>query len=315
VARVSVEKQALSDARFTVLGGHLDPLHKMSETEIFRAVGLLMAVRVWDYCSDRGLLVVHRRDLDAIYPGLASAMLDAELAAIEPHSAGKRVRIRGGQGRLDWSDRARRNGALGAEHGKKGAAFGKLGGRPSLDRTPHTGVSKTPLRGDTKTPPHAHALSQTQEQENPPTPRLRGARPSGPSPDARAEVEAYEALSGHRANPAAIRSAGKLIADGRGEELRKARERYTRELDAKDSPREFRIKPHNWFGRASRWTEYTGPEATSTPIGGAYVEPKGARPKGNEAYTAAYWKARDEGKSNDEAVAIAKAAMREGRSA
>jgi hypothetical protein len=160
MARVSIEKQAISDPRFTVLGSHLDPLRTATPQEINSAFGLYLAIRVYDYCSDRGLLVVHRRDLEAIRPGLAAAMLDAELAEVVEKTAGKKLRIRGGAGRLDWSDRARRNGALGASHGEKGAEFGKLGGRPKSDRTPHTGVSETPLRGDTKTPPHAHAHAQ-----------------------------------------------------------------------------------------------------------------------------------------------------------
>ena len=309
MARVNVDDRALSDPRFTRLGVFLGCPEPFAQR-----FGLGAMVRVWRECIERGAYELPEWLVNMILetPKGVEGVLESELGERSKTGSGGYIRIRGTLGRVEYltlkREAGRQFGHLGAEHGKKG-------GRP---RKPADGVSEKPGMGVTENPqnnpPPAPAPAPAPEEKNPPTPRKRGERPRGPSPETTAEVEAYEALSGHRANPAAIRAAERLHADGNGDELRKARDRYTRELDAKDSPREFRIKPHNWFGRAARWTEYSGPEPPPTKSG-AYLEPKGARPKGNEAYTAAYWNARDQGKSNDEAVTIAKAAMREDKSA
>jgi hypothetical protein len=277
MARTSVEKQALTDPRFTVLGSHLDPLHKMEEGIVHRAVGLYMALQVWDYCSDRGLLVVHRRDLDAFHRGLAAAMIDAELVEVQPRSGGKRLRIKGGSGRLDWSVRARSNGDLGKEHGKKGAEFGKLGGRPKKDETPHPGVSKTPLRGDTKTPPLTQALTLTQAQEDKSFARsaapTRAARSTG-LPGFDRFWEAYPPRNGSKAGKAQARKlwlAKKL--ETRADELVSAIQRQRDHAEACDRIGKFRPEfadAVRWI-RNERWTDEFGdvpppkPEVTGDP--------------------------------------------------
>ena len=168
------------------------------------------------------------------------------------------------------------------------------------------------------TPAPAPAPAPAQ-RENPPTPRKRGARPSTSPPDAdlvAGEVEAFETLSGHKANPAAIRSARKLIADGKGAELVRARERYAAEIRARDTAPEFRILPHNWFGRAARWTEYTGD--TPAPAGRSardpYREHPSAQPvqtSAEKAWSDAYIDAKLDGKTIAEAEALARAAFLE----
>lgn len=163
MARVTVDRQALSDPRFRILGSHLQPLTRGTAEDVERAYGLWVCIRVWDYCTERGLLVVNARDLDAIHEGLADAMIDAELCARVGQKRAQKLRIKGGEGRLDWLDRKRKEGAKGAEFGVRGAEFGKLGGRPK--KTPLAPVLETPARGDTKTPPPAPAPAPAQKKE------------------------------------------------------------------------------------------------------------------------------------------------------
>jgi len=172
-----VEQIALTDARFRVLGNHLDPLHKAPEDLVEHAFGLFLCVRVWAYCIERGLLAIHARDADAIYPGLAEAMVDAELAEIIKDKKGQikipaLLRIKGGKGRLDYLQKKKEMGNLygpmGAVFGIKGKNSGHLGGRPRKDGkppqggdiiTPGQGGLKPPLSGDRKPPPLTPALT------------------------------------------------------------------------------------------------------------------------------------------------------------
>jgi hypothetical protein len=285
VARISVEQIALSEARYEVLA----KLAGLADRD--HALGKMC--RVWNECQERESYTLRAEVLDAIFFREQSGEL------LVQSSFARRLRsglfyIAGTRGRIEWLKKARANGRK----------YGKQGGRP---KNP-SGLSNDNPRGvargySQKTPP-SPSPSPSQEQ-NPHTPPVRGARPRSRWDVAIAEVREYEALSGSKANDPAIRAAEKIIRAGKGDELVKARERYAHELTAKDTPREFRIKPHNWFGRAARWTEYTGPEPARPKTDGAYREPKGARPEPDERYAAAYWKARDEGKSNDEAAKIA----------
>jgi hypothetical protein len=194
MARMSLEKKALTDPRFRILGSHLNALAKAPRDALEHAYGLYIAARVWDYCIDRGLLVVHSRDLEAMHAGLAEAFVDAELGEFVHGTRRKRVRVRGGIGRLDYLVKAHESGRRGAEHGHKGGKYGHLGGRPAkAAETPPPPVSKTPGGGDTKTPPLASASASAprRRQEESESPRetrnedaVAGPDPALPSPRA-----------------------------------------------------------------------------------------------------------------------------------
>ena len=87
-----------------------------------------------------------------------------------------------------------------------------------------------------------------------------------PGPEAVRLVARFEAISGHKANDASKRSAQRLIARGKAEALARAIENYAAYVEAEDKPIEYRIAPHNWFGRASRWQEHTERKAQAPPI-------------------------------------------------
>lgn len=168
MARVNVDSQALTDARFTVLGSHLSPLTRAPQETVETAFGLFMMLRVWNYCLERGLLIVPARDLDAIHPGLADAMIDAELGELVAPKRARLVRIKGGEGRLDWLKKARE---AGRENGVKGAASGIKGGRPPKKPKPPEGVSEKGDGGFLNNPlltlPLAPALPLSPEEEKP----------------------------------------------------------------------------------------------------------------------------------------------------
>lgn len=165
MARVNVDQKALSDPRFSILGSHLSPLTHASQADVEVAFGLFLMIKVWNYCMERGLLKVPARDLDAIYPGLSDAMIDAQLGELVPRSRARLVRIKGGDGRLDWLETAR---VIGRENGAKGAQYGIKGGRPKTKEKPPLGVSENGGGGFLKNPPLSPALSPalTPSQEN-----------------------------------------------------------------------------------------------------------------------------------------------------
>ena len=158
MARVSVDKKALTDPRFVRLGSHFvnnddfidgcDGTHgDVALNDLQRAFGLWLALKAWDLCSDQGVTELWEVDVDCIQLGLAEAMCKSELADRDEFGM---LRMRGCE-RLMWAIRAKENGAKGAEHGEKGAKYGKLGGRPR--KTPHQGGLITPPRGVSKNPP------------------------------------------------------------------------------------------------------------------------------------------------------------------
>lgn len=178
MARVNVDQKALTDPRFAVLGSHLQPLSRASKADVENAYGLFVMVKVWNYCMERGLLVVPARDLDAIHPGLSDAMVDAQLGEFVPRSRATLVRIKGGEGRLDWLENARR---VGRENGAKGAQFGSKGGRPRRAEKPPVGVSENPSGGFPNNPPLAPspspALRKNTPSECPPIPPTLDTEP------------------------------------------------------------------------------------------------------------------------------------------
>jgi hypothetical protein len=150
VARVNVEQKALTDPRFRILGAKLGAVTTASKESVDAAFGMFLMVKVWNYCMEREILCVPSRDLEAIYPGLAAAMIDAHLGEFVRRSRAQLVRIKGGEGRLDWMKKARE---AGKEGGPKGALHGVKGGRPRKNQKPPPGVSENQGRGLSENPP------------------------------------------------------------------------------------------------------------------------------------------------------------------
>lgn len=77
-----------------------------------------------------------------------------------------------------------------------------------------------------------------------------------PSGAARKLVERFELVSGYRSTDAVPRSVQRILDAGKGSELLAAVDSYEADVVRKDTPREYRIRPHNFFGRAARWQEF-----------------------------------------------------------
>jgi hypothetical protein len=96
-------------------------------------------------------------------------------------------------------------------------------------------------------------------------PAGRTPKPKTQSPEARAEATAYGAMVGWPVTDRVYRAVHKWLVQGRGPELEAARQAYARVVHEKDTPREYRIRPHNWFGRDARWMEYAGRKDPAAP--------------------------------------------------
>ena len=92
MARINVEKKALTDPRFRALGNLLQPATKAGLDQIERAFGLYLAVLVWDFAIERGTDTLEAGLVDAIYPGIVDAMLTCQLL---DRSGSPKVRVRG----------------------------------------------------------------------------------------------------------------------------------------------------------------------------------------------------------------------------
>lgn len=131
MARVNVEQKALTDARFYALGKLLGAKNSLAR---FTGIGVMTAV--WNQCQERGRKTLTRAELDgaASIEGLWMHVIEAELGEEAEEGC---VRVRGTDGRIEWLEKNRENGA-------KGKEFGVLGGRPR--KTPDA-VPQNPERG------------------------------------------------------------------------------------------------------------------------------------------------------------------------
>lgn len=146
MARVSVEQKALTDSRFVELGRIIGA---------DRHAGLGRMVHVWNECQERGSITLQRSTIDNTNPDVpdfCAAIVQAELAC---EVEGGAFYIRGTPGRIEWLEKSRRNG-------KKGAAHGVKGGRPT--KTPD-GVSEEPRVGLSNKPPLALAPAPAPKEE------------------------------------------------------------------------------------------------------------------------------------------------------
>jgi len=302
MARVTVDQKALTDPRFRILGSNLSPLNNATREDVETAFGLWLSIRVWDYCTERGLLTIPARDLEAFYPGLTDALLDAGLVAKVPRSRTHEMRICGGEGRLDWLERKRSEGSRGAQFGIKGAEFGKLGGRPK--KTGDGGVLETPVRGDTETPPltltPAPTPTLTQEKE------LQIERRDPPAADASPSVMTFPVNGGSKTWTLTKTQVEEWTGLYPGLDViaecskSLAWVRANRRKTASGMPK-FLV---GWLNRAN-----DAPQTQRKPlkIDGAYRETK-PRPLIDEEYSKRYSEARAEGKTVEEAAAFASSA-------
>lgn len=131
-ASVRIEDEAFNDGRIEVLGALIG-------ADKFSALGRL--AHVWRQCTAMGNDVLPRV-LVAVYID-PDALVGAGLAEKRGSDL---LRIKGARGRIEWLEDKRR---AGRENGKKGAHFGKLGGRPrgvtcETPRKPGEGVMENP---------------------------------------------------------------------------------------------------------------------------------------------------------------------------
>jgi len=149
MARVNVEQTALADARYEVLAR----LAGLADSDHARG----RMLHVWNACQERGSYTLPDSVVAAIFGNDAAPewLVLAELSSRNHSGNRKRLpdgisRIRGTKGRIEWLGKARKNGHLGAEHGKKG-------GRP---KKPHL----IPRVGLGEKPPPAPALPEKKEE-------------------------------------------------------------------------------------------------------------------------------------------------------
>jgi hypothetical protein len=166
VARVNVDSQALTDARFAVLAslmGADDP-----------DVALGRMIRVWFQCLERETYTLTESVIRALFHGSPDApkwLVDSELA--EPVEGG--FRIRGTKGRIEYL----------AEQRARARQNGTKGGRPGK---PTLVVGNNQRRGGSKTPPTPTPAPAPTLQETPIPPVL----------DTTAFREAWKAWIAHR---------------------------------------------------------------------------------------------------------------------
>ena len=84
-------------------------------------------------------------------------------------------------------------------------------------------------------------------------------RAVSPSLAARELVQNHEKTSGHTATEATFRSVQKLLDAGKGDDLRKACLNYKATVETEDTDIQYRIRPHNFFGREAKWQLYINP--------------------------------------------------------
>lgn len=132
-ASVRIEDEAFSDERYEDLAsvaGLADADHARGKM-----------ARLWRQCT---LEQTHFLPLALVTRILGpNAIAALEAARLGEKVGDDKVRIRGTKGRIEWLKRLRENGKF----GKRGAEFGKRGGRPR----------KNPLQGVTQNPPPAPA--------------------------------------------------------------------------------------------------------------------------------------------------------------
>lgn len=219
MARINVEKKALTDARFVRLGRHALAAGAVPRSTIERAIGLLLAISVWDECQESGRYVLPPGHLDAIGDGLgiceaAAGMLASDLGEVRRGG----VRIRGSAGRVEWLERRRREGRTG----------GAKGGRPrrasSISKPPGDDGQSTPRGLPCETPPTPAPTPALSEPEG--EGRLlvdRETAPAGEGPGARPPALPAGSRTGNGTGPK--RSVAQLV------DSRKALRRILPELE------------------------------------------------------------------------------------
>lgn len=146
MARVNVDSQALTDARFAVLAG------LMGVADPDYALGKM--VRLWNQCIERETYVVTKPVIVALFGGASDApdwLLKAELA--EQDDSG--LRIKGTRGRIEYL----------AEKRAKARENGLKGGRPSkkptsVTKKPTSVPMETPLALPLALPPSSLSLRE-----------------------------------------------------------------------------------------------------------------------------------------------------------
>jgi hypothetical protein len=114
MARINVEQRALSDSRFRCLGTLLG-----ASPELAQATGLGVMLGVWNEAQEREVFTFTALELDAI-TGCHLFGTHAVHAGLMERTRGRKFRVKGADGRLEWLGKKRRIGRLN----------GKLGGRP-----------------------------------------------------------------------------------------------------------------------------------------------------------------------------------------
>jgi hypothetical protein len=155
MARVNVEQKAFTDARFGRLGLMLVNKDYPEVTiDTAQCLGIGRMAKVWNECQERGSYTLGDHDLVVLlgHRDAAKILIESGLGERATRSS---VRICGTEGRIEWLNKSRENGRLGAEHGKKG-------GRPKL--TPDT--PEKPQEGLSVKPPPAPAPALNQESFN-----------------------------------------------------------------------------------------------------------------------------------------------------
>ena len=157
MARVNVEQQALTDARFKRLGELLGGDHRL-------ALGHM--IYIWNECQERDTYTLSNDELRLLsgVENFASALVQAGLGT---KVKGGRTRIKGTNGRIEWLAKARQNG--------------RKGGRPKRRDASENETTRLPSGS---------------AQKNPPAPAPAPAPALEPSPsDARRTMKRFEAGS------------------------------------------------------------------------------------------------------------------------
>ena len=164
MARINVEQKALTDSRYRRLGRQM--LEAMPTKEVEHALGLYLAILVWNHCQETERYVLPDDEIDGYEPYLAEAMQYAKLAV---KYKGGQSRVCGTRGRIEWLKQRR----------KEGRAGGKKGGRPRKSTETHRGLPEnTPL-----TPAPAPAPAPTEEKEKTLIPSPAAAADAGGGSD------------------------------------------------------------------------------------------------------------------------------------
>lgn len=239
MARVPVEQSALTDPRYAVLAKLAGWANR------HEALGRMCLV--WNACQEGETYHLSAPALDALLECKEAGELLRQSQLAQRIGAG-RYYIKGTKGRIEWLAKKR---AAARENGKQG-------GRPPKPITnQHRFPPETPLSLSLSPAPV--------EEENPLTPLAGGTAPSGRavrvktcSPEARTEADAYSRVSGWPSTERVARHAHKLLAQGLGPRLEQARKAAEYAWTTNQTDRQYRTRPHNWFGREQRWKEWEG---------------------------------------------------------